>query len=479
MVVMVSLFFIISSISNSAAFSSFGKFLLNMHLDIGRHGPKVHGTGEGETLLYWLVAEDYGRTKAEFGYIRDFLVRLFGITAVQATARVDPGHITVVGNGREFLRVETKSAKDPRTLAMFAPHGIVLCEASQVALEVFLRTQERLGPKRGWLVAGGTFETSFGWYPSVFRAWKAGLNPDAVAFSLPTWSNTALYPGGRQDPEILRLERETSEEFFLERLAGVPVAPRGLVFPEFNAALHIDPTVELDENLPVYLWEDPGYGSQSAHAVEVVQVVGGQVRVIDEIYEQGLITEEIIDIATARPWWKVKDKKLVSDPHYKDAHHSMTSVAEIWLKKAHLTAFGERTRIMVGVERLKSFLKLEPRTQAARLVVHPRCVGLLSEFGVAANPFDKELHPYKWRLDHGNAPVGETPEDRYNHGIKALCYGLIDRFGVITVESKANFAVYRFGKPSSRLNRDEEGVKVRQYHHPSLRSSERDLRRKE
>ena len=69
--------------------------------------------------LYWLVAADYERTRAEFEYLtQDFST--LGILS-EVTKRVDPGRI-ILADG---TRIETKSAKDPRTLAMRAPDGII------------------------------------------------------------------------------------------------------------------------------------------------------------------------------------------------------------------------------------------------------------------------------------------------------------------------------------------------------------------
>ena len=63
-----------------------------------------------EPGLYWLVAADYERTRAEFEYlVQDFAT--LGILK-QASKRVDPGYI-VLADG---TRIETKSAKDPAPL---------------------------------------------------------------------------------------------------------------------------------------------------------------------------------------------------------------------------------------------------------------------------------------------------------------------------------------------------------------------------
>ena len=147
--------------------------------------------------LYWLVAADYERTRAEFEYLSEDFAKI-GILA-EVSKRVDPGRI-VLADG---TRIETKSAKDPRTLAMRAPNGIVGCEASQLDLETFYRLRGRCAPKGGWLFLGGTFESSLGWYPQPFSTWESGVGEEQ-SFSLPSYSNFHLYPGGREDPEIRR-----------------------------------------------------------------------------------------------------------------------------------------------------------------------------------------------------------------------------------------------------------------------------------
>ena len=154
-----------------------------------------------EPGLYWLVAADYERTRAEFEYLVEDFASM-GLLK-EASKRVDPGRIILADD----TRIETKSAKDPRTLAMRAPNGIIGCEASQLDLETFHRLRGRCAPKRGWMFLAGTFEGSLGWYPQMYQAWQHSSSVDEQSFSLPSYSNEHLYPKGRQDPEIFALER--------------------------------------------------------------------------------------------------------------------------------------------------------------------------------------------------------------------------------------------------------------------------------
>jgi len=387
--------------------------------------------GEG---LFWLVAADYERTRAEFEYlVQDFAS--LGLLK-ESTKRVDPGRI-ILADG---TRIETKSAKDPRTLAMRAPDGIIGCEASQLDLETFHRLRGRCAPKRGWMFLSGTFEGSLGWYPQMYQSWQHSAAEQEEAFSLPSYSNQYLYPGGRQDPEILALERASSDDFFMERIEGIPSPPAGLVFTEIKPDIHIQ-EVEYEPDIPVHIWIDPGYAE--AYACEIVQVVNDQVRVIDEIYERNLVTDEIIDIAQSRPWWRDAQFGVIDVAGYQ--HQAMAAPAEVWLDRTGLFFDSEKIRINEGTERLKSFLKVDPVTNTEpRIVFHPKCEGILSEFGVKSNPFDGQTRAYKWKMDRDGSIVGQTPEDRYNHGVKAVIYGLINRYGYGYVADKTTIKVKRW-----------------------------------
>ena len=117
-------------------------------------------------------------------------------------------------------------------------------------------------------------------------AWEHGMG-DEISFNLPSYSNFHLYPGGKDDPEIQRLIRDSSDDFFLERIEGIPSPPRGIVFQEFRPDMHVQ-DVSYVKDTPVQIWMDPGYAG--AYAVMAVQEINGQFWVIDEIYEHGLIT---------------------------------------------------------------------------------------------------------------------------------------------------------------------------------------------
>jgi ferredoxin len=163
----------------------------------------------------------------------------------------------------------------------------------------------------------------------------------------------------------------------------------------------------------------------------------------DSLYEKGLVTEDICDIIVNRFWWGEATKFGAIDiAAY--AHHFMAPAAQMWLDKTRVYMAAQKVRINEGIERMKSFLKINPQTMQPWLVIDKKCVGILSEFGAAPNPFDGQDRTYTWKIDREGQVVGTVPEDRYNDAIKAMTYGLVDRFGYVTTVDRRVVNVGKF-----------------------------------
>ncbi len=197
-------------------------------------------------------------------------------------------------------RPETVPPSTPGPALPEAPDGILGCEAAQLPASVFLRLRGRIAERRGWLWLSGTFEGSRGWYADKFRAWQLVERADARAFSIPSWENRAIYPGGREDPEIADLEAMFPPDLFMERFGGVPCPPSTLVFREFNPRVHMSNNARAS-GLPVELAIDPGYAG--AYAVLAIEQRGPEVAVIDEVYLRRRVAGDVIAACRERPWW--------------------------------------------------------------------------------------------------------------------------------------------------------------------------------
>lgn len=377
--------------------------------------------------LFWLIAKDYERCQSEFEYIAQAM-KYLGAVHGEDIHTPKNGQwdmtLTLKQSKDESKRVliKTRSLQDWLKVGSEAPDGVIICEVAQITHAEYKRVCDRTAEKRGWVVGTGTFEGSLGWYPEM---WKLYQLPGQMgkSFSLPSWSNYHVYPGGFDDPEIQRLKAKYSPDYFNERFGAIPAPPQGIVFPEFRYLTHVK-EMEI-QDAPIELWIDPGYAG--AYAVEVVQIIHDTIRVVDEIYVQGLVTEQVVVACKQRAWWKLVKSGVVDI--YAMQHQAMPAISEVWLKEAGLALTANRVDEAAGRETLHSFLKVNPIDHEPKVFVDPKCQGLLSEFGVMPNPFTEESAPYLWKSKDDGSITGKSPEDKNNHGIKALIYGLVSKYG--------------------------------------------------
>jgi hypothetical protein len=380
--------------------------------------------------LFWIAGLDYDRCHAEFEYT---LQDMQALDLVDNDSVHMPQHAQWTMQLKTGAIIKTWSLQDWLKVGSEAPDGIIVCEIAQISQQQYNRLTDRTAEKRGWLCGTGTFETSLGWYPEKWKLYQLPAQ-SGKSFSLPSWSNLRVYPQGINDPEIIRLKTQyaSQPDYFNERFGGIPCPPHGLVFPEFRNAIHVREMSILDA--PVYLWIDPGY--DGAYAVEVVQITADTVNVVDEIYERGLVTEQIIDVCMQRPWWRLVAGGAVDIAARQ--HQAMPAVAEVWQSKAKLSLTSNRVEEAQGRDRLHTFLTVNPIDHQPRLFIAPHCKGVLSEFGACPNPHTGTAEVYRWKEDRQGNVIGSAPDDRNNHGIKAIIYGLIAKFGYVTRSSGPN-----------------------------------------
>ena len=361
--------------------------------------------------LFWLVGPDYDLCRPEFSYLVEALGALDAIETLAAPTG-QSSRMTL----RNGATIATRTGQRALRLAGQAPDGILGCEAAQLSYDAFLRLSGRLAERRGWMWLSGTFEGSRGWYAEKYRAWQADNPDDAASFSIPSWANQALFPGGRKDPEIERLALAYPADLFGERFGGAPCPPMSLVFREFHPAAHMrsvkDPFASFDS---IEIAVDPGYAG--AYAVLALGKRGTQVAVLDEVYVQYAVAALVIQECKRRAWWPYVQGGVIDIAGRQ--HHAAPSQVEIWRRLARLRLRSHRVPLRDGMERLRTFLR-DPASGEPRITISPRCQALIREFGL-----------YRYHEPSEHRPISEAPIDADNHAIKALCYWLFDRFGAV------------------------------------------------
>lgn len=360
-----------------------------------------------EGSLYWIAAQDYERCMPEFEALLDDMKALGAITSRRDYSyhERDQSWMNLFG-GR--IKVVTKSLGDITKIAMEAPDGIVVCEVFTTSYAAWLRLGARTARSRGWLLGTGTFEGSLGWGPEM---WEYFQSPavEGMSFSMPSWSNTYFYPGGREDPEILRQEAKLPPDVFMERFAAIPCKPTGLVIKDFSNLVHVG-EYEYDKDLPVEIGVDPGVG---VYAVGVYQEKDGQIRMVDEIYWEGMTSKEVILHCKQQPWGNNIDGGA-GDIAAKESLLAWEGAG------IHLKA--KKVPIDAGIDQLLIALKPNPISGKPILVVDHRCKGIISECGGGPPPFEGAG---PWLR---NKYTGK-PELKNDHACKQVIYFLANKFG--------------------------------------------------
>lgn len=372
--------------------------------------------------LYWIVGTDYTDAYREFELMYELNEELDNI---------EPGSLHVRDEGRDRCSfrtkagqlVETITAADPTSIGRLEPFGIIGSEVSRWSPETWTRVYGRLARKYregSWGIFSGSFETSQGPFADYFNIGQGPNELEIYSVSIPTWTNFHRYPGGLDNPEIKRQKEILSPHKFLERFGGRPAPPTNAVLPDFSTALHVDADIDYVESEPCYITVDPG---DVVNAVLFYQIVDGEVWVIDEVYTSRWNYEAVIDEVKMRPGWKhaVRTRRGTIDIAGAQ-HHGRSSAKELWEERTGFIFGANKVAVEDSIERLQSVLTISSRTGRARLRIHPRCKGIISELGGGPSPVE---HGGVWLRQS----AGGRAKRENDHACKALAYGLYDLFG--------------------------------------------------
>jgi len=384
----------------------------------------------------FLVGEKYERCVPEFDYISEALLDLGLVTVKDISRPADGQQRCTIKVRRPHLNttIMTVSAVKGMTAVRAsgrAPALILMCEGGLMSYEVELACRGRLAEARGALIVTGSFPDDVGWMAQKYEDYQHPNKEMGESFSIPSWSNTAIYPGGRQDPEILAVESAYPELDFLRFIGALPQPPATIVYPEFRYSMHVPGTVKFDPDEQVWLAIDPGY--RGAYAVIAYQFSGPYVLAIDEVYRwaakhgKGAYGEAVIEECMKREWWPNVIDGVIDIAGLQ--HHGAESQVEIWAAKTmgKLPARpgpDEALRLKYrkvipfeGRQRLRTFLA-DPASGEALLRLSTKCEHFAREFGL-----------YRFKEIVEGRPIDEEPIPRDNHAIKATEYLLFFLYG--------------------------------------------------
>jgi hypothetical protein len=396
---------------------------------------------------YWVVGPTYDLGEKEFRVVWDDLIVR---QKLGRDKRVKKGYNKKQGSMYiEFpwqTLIEVRSADHPENLVGEALDGVIMSEAAKQKLETWQRfIFPALSDKRGW----ATFPTTpegFNWLHGV---WQTGQDPNEPLFeswTFPSWANSKVYPGGREDPEIKLLERNSEPAWFMQEIGAEFAAFVGKVYGEFREAIHVQ-DVKYDPGLPNYVTIDWGWANPMA-AVEFQVAPDDTVRVwrmhyrknqtVGEFFEQMVrdsdgiagyrITQAFGD--HARPDAAVEVTKIFADAAQGKGAFQGDPPRKGFEGAVCETSPDAKKDWNQGVETVKKFLKVEDDIDVDESGDGEYVVSYRTHFVIDRSCKEgiKEFHNYKNKPGTNGLNAPEQGMKQQDHFLDALRYGLMHVF---------------------------------------------------
>lgn len=389
-----------------------------------RWGKSMFGGKEIETFAFvknflgnpmrgWIVGPEYTDAEKEFRVVYDTFRKL-GVDQVSSKflKNVENGSMHISTNWGFDL--ECRSARHPESLVGEGLDFVLLVEAGRHKRFTFTEyIRPALSDKRGLSIMSGVPEDA-NEQNLLYWAYMRGQQEEYAqwqSWQLPSWTNTHVFPGGRNDPEILEAEGDLTEDEFNRQYGGQFVLKRGRVMKEWDDDVHIQ-DLKYRRDLPLYAAVDFGYTNDWVWLWIQIDPFDKTVYVIKEERYRLRDTDDI-----ARNEYKAHPllSNLISiyvDPSSPDDASILRRNLNISTQNNTGGAINARMRMIRGALKLKpDHLPDGHPEKTPRLIVDRSCTKLIWEM----------REGYRWPEGQSDAKnASENPQDVDNHGPEAL-----------------------------------------------------------
>lgn len=401
-----------------------------IHSDGSRHKAVSNGRRWGKTLLGgkeaeitafalnklgdpqrgWIVGPNYDDGEKEFRIVYDSLKKL-------GVDKVSDKFLNNTDNGNMHIHtswgwdLEVRSAAHPETLVGEGLDFVLLVEAGRLTRTVFTQyIRPALSDKRGWSLMTGVPEIATD-TSLLYWGWTRGQDPLKKpwgSWRMPSWTNTVVFPGGREDEEILDAEDDLTDDEFRRQYGGEFVERVGRVMKEWEDEIHLT-DIPYRPEWPLYAGVDYGYTNPFVwlwiqvdpfNNVYVLAEHYIELQDAEEIARKTLAVHPLIDRLVA----------FYPDPAGPDDTNTLQRVLR---KPARMNTGGElRTRLALIRKALKTGPSHVPANQQKpALFVDRSCTRFAWEM----------REGYRWPRHKSEVQNdSEHPMDKDNHGPEAL-----------------------------------------------------------
>lgn len=369
----------------------------------------------GQPMMGWIIGPEYVDCEKEFRVVYDTF-RALGIDQVsnKFLKNVENGNMRI--HTKWGFDIQCRSAKHPESLVGEGLDFVLVVEAGRHHRTMFTEyVRPALSDKRGWSLMTGVPEISSD-TSLLYWAWQRGQDPTKpqwASWQMPSWTNDIVFPGGRNDPEILEAEDDLTEDEFKRQYGGEFVERVGRVMKEWDDNIHIQ-DLEYNPLWPLYAAVDYGYTNDWVW-LWIQTDPWNNIYIIGEERWQFLDTEEIAQQMMDRAHTRALLGKTVC-VYCPPAEPSDTNILRRILQKPIRTNTGGEIKDRDSLTR--KYLKQRPAhlpdghpDKRPQLVTDRSCTVLHWEMKTG----------YRWPRNKSETHNdSENPVDKDNHGPEAL-----------------------------------------------------------
>lgn len=365
----------------------------------------------GQPMMGWIIGPNYGDAEKEFRVIYNTFKAL-GIDTLsnKFIKNAESGNMKIETNWG--WSVECRSAQHPDSLVGEGLDFVLLAEAGRHSKKTFTEyVRPALSDKRGFSIMSGVPE-DVSEMNLLYWAYQRGQEQQFTqwrSWQLPSWTNTSVFPGGRNDPEIVEAASDLTDDEFRRQYGGEFVLKRGRVMKEWDDDKHVV-DMKYRRDWPLYAAVDFGYTNDWVWLWVQIDPIENRVYVIGE------------------KRWKFTDTELIAKEMAQSPlignclaiYVDPSSPDDASILRRHLgvpTRANTGGEIKLRLQLIRSALKTRPEhlpedhpERKPNLMVDRSCDRLIWEM----------REGYRWPETRGEKNSSEIPLDDNNHGPEAL-----------------------------------------------------------
>lgn len=352
---------------------------------------------------YWIVGPSYRLGEKEFRVVHNNLIRKLKLGGqAKVSYNVKQGDMRIELTKLNTV-IEVVSAERADSLIGEGLDGVIMAEGATHKSSTWeMYIEPALSDKRGWAIFPST-PRGFNWYQGL---WQMGqmedMHKDYASWRLPTWTNLAMYPDGRDDPEIKRIEAVVSRNHFLQEYAAEFTAYEGKIYEEFSTTTHVK-KIPYNPHWKNYLAMDFGF----ADPMVVLDIM---VDPMDNVY----VWREY-QVSYKSTWehcQALRDRKNPSGYHWEAIYADPRGADEIATIQMVMSGavLARPVGWALGIEAVKRHMKIQG-DGTPKLFIDPGCKLLIAQL--------EQLRFAETREGHNSR---EKQHDYNDHGPDALRY---------------------------------------------------------